>query len=163
VTPEETLVAWFPQLKATKFEVSSDPDPRYNCIACAAGSSTCWWWPSRVELPGQCWPRRVPPTRTVESFRLAFESLGYREVEVLSDDPSQEQVAVFIDASGRPTHAAYRAAPAEQWISKLGRAWDIQHEELESVGGHTNQGYGDPAILLERPNPILTLRDPLLH
>ena len=47
----------FPDLARTGYQVTSPPDPVYNCIAWAAGRTDEWWWP---DVGGfEFWPRLV--------------------------------------------------------------------------------------------------------
>jgi len=56
-TPVSELIGMFPELAAGRLNVTSEADPRYNCIAWAAGTNQCWWWPFPIDLPG---PRVQP-------------------------------------------------------------------------------------------------------
>ncbi|MCW3000541.1 MAG: uncharacterized protein JWN65_4090 [Solirubrobacterales bacterium] len=147
----------FPNLSKDNFEVTSDCDGRYNCIAWAAGTNGSWWWPFPIPLPGSTWPAGVPRTATVESFRLAFASLGYQECEDGEPCENAEKIAIFADAAGTPTHAAYMPAGG-RWKSKLGTAWDIEHDAAEDVGGSS---YGETRLFMQRGDPLQ--RDPGVH
>jgi hypothetical protein len=146
----------FPALAAGRLSVTSEIDPRYNCIAWAAGTNQSWWWPFPVDLPGNSWPAEVPRETTKESFQQAFETLGYSRVQALSEQ-AVEQVAIFVSADGTPTHAAYRSTASSDWCSKLGGQSDIEHENLAGVEGGP---YGTAALFMERP---LTFVDRGVH
>jgi hypothetical protein len=60
--------------------------------------------------------------------------------------PGFEKVAIFADELGEPRHAARQLGSGE-WTSKLGDHVDIEHEDLDVVGGHL---YGEPRMYLRR-------------
>ena len=57
-----------------------------------------------------------------------------------------EKVAIFVDSSGTPTHAA-RQMGSGMWSSKLGKEHDIAHELLGVCGRH----YGSVGMIVKRP------------
>jgi hypothetical protein len=57
-----------------------------------------------------------------------------------------QKIAIYIDVSGTPTHAA-RQLPNGKWTSKLGWLEDIEHE----LDGLTGDRYGCVAQILKRP------------
>jgi hypothetical protein len=127
-----------------QFFLTSPPDVSYNCIAWAAGDSSRWWWPGR--RPFAYWPKEVPDTPELSSFVAMFESLGYQPCADGSLERSREKVAVFIDASGAPTHAA-RQLSSGHWTSKMGKVEDISH----SIYGLEGGAYGSVSCYLSRP------------
>jgi hypothetical protein len=83
---------------------------------------------------------------TVEAFVAAFSTLGYRRCPTGALEPGVEKVAIFVDTSGTPTHAA-RQLENGAWTSKLGKSVDIEHRVVEGVSGPL---YGTPATYLGR-------------
>jgi hypothetical protein len=144
-------MAWFPGLAVDPgFEVTSPSDTRYNCIAWAADDTSRWWWPvpgQPVTRAGSYWPPGIQPTGTLADFRAAFETLGYQVCADASLEEGFEKVAIYVDAAAEPTHAA-RQLPDGSWTSKLGRAPDITHTDLDGVGG--TDGYGRVALIMRR-------------
>ncbi len=139
----------FPGLRGSSWKITSPPDEQYNCIAWAAGDDERWWWPiswlGGKPLGGSFWPDGVG-AETVESFKHAFETLGY---EVCPDDVLErgfEKVAIYMNAAGSPTHAA-RQLPDGSWTSKLGQSHDIGHPDAASITGNA---YGQVAIYMRR-------------
>jgi len=147
-TSEDQLKAIFPRLCSTSFRITSPPDPRYNCIAWAAGDNQRWWEPDRMGL--YYWPSSVPREYTLEALRGAFESLGFTTSVTDDFDPSATRVSLFAKGS-QPTHASRQLSPSE-WTSKIGPNVDISHELHALVGS----SYGAPSIMLRRPHPATT-------
>ena len=143
MTLERYKEALLPGLNRGEYWVTSPASDRYNCIAWAAGDDTDWWWPS----PQHYWPEGLPRVERLESFREAFEALGYRECATAELEPGFEKVAIFTK-DGFPTHAA-RQLPNGHWTSKLGEWQDIEHQHLNAVGSNASI-YGNVALLLRR-------------
>ncbi len=135
----EWLVAEFPNLAETAYEVTSQPTDTYNCIAWAAGEDGYWWW------PGRFWPKDVPPAVTRLAFIKAFAERGYVQCDGPDLEVGYEKVCLY-EKLGRPTHAA-RQLPSGTWTSKLGTAHDISHE----IDGLRGKRYGQPSVYLRRP------------
>lgn len=137
----ERLVAIFPRLAETPYQLTSPPTPAYNCIAWAAGEDSFWWW------PGRFWPKGVPATITKVAFIKAFSDRGYEECDGPELEEGYEKVCLYCKM-GRPEHAA-RQLPDGSWTSKLGQGFDISHE-LDGLRGNK---YGHPAVYMKRPRP----------
>jgi len=69
------LLPEFPFLQDSGFQVTSNPDQLYNCIAWAANDTSKWWWPD--EDGDGYWPETVPRQETLEAFISAYATLGY--------------------------------------------------------------------------------------
>lgn len=65
----------FPNLAHTGYSITSPESIEYNCIAWAAIDEESWWWPDLQNI--YYWPSGIPRTETVESFKKAYEILGY--------------------------------------------------------------------------------------
>ena len=137
----ETL---FPGLTDCEYHVISDPDPKYNCIAWAAGDSKNWWEPDPLGI--YYWPEGAQRSYTLSAYAQAFQTLGYADCDSREYEPDSDRVALFVDSGGFPTHAARQRSEA-LWTSKLGRLQDIVHE-LDGLAG---QAYGSVAQVLRRP------------
>lgn len=141
----------FPDLAGDgDFHVTSADDPQYNCIAWAASVDDRWWWPLPPGTPTTVavnWPVQPPPAPTLEAFVTAFETLGFVRSEDGELDPAVEKIALYLDQSGKPTHAARQLADGT-WTSKLGPYFDISHGTPEAVQGDE---YGTLGAFLERP------------
>jgi hypothetical protein len=137
------IVRDFPRFKSVQFYLTSPADPSYNCIAWAVGDTSRWWWPDKN--PYTYWPGEIPRNVQLDSFIALFESLGYQPCPDASVETHCEKVAIFVDAAGKPTHAA-RQLETGQWTSKIGRLEDISHTIYGLEGG----GYGDVAVYLRR-------------
>jgi hypothetical protein len=141
----EYILALFPRLRASAFQVTSPPDPVYNCVAWAAGVTNDWWWP--LEDPQEAhWPAGVPRVRTLEAFQAAFATLGYAVCTGEELEAGYERVAIFADALGIATHAT-RQLTTGRWTSKLGRGEDIEHDLRDLEGDH----YGTVVLIMKRP------------
>src|SRR5260370_14840980 len=97
----------FPGLRGSAYEITSPPDPVYNCIAWAAGATDIWWWP--IGDPQQVyWPTGVPGEETLDAVQAAFAVLGYSVCDNAELELDYEKVALFVNATGSPTHAIRR-------------------------------------------------------
>ncbi len=119
------LEEFFPGLRNTPYRETSPQDPRYNCIAWAAGDAYTWWEPDQF---GQyTWPPGTRREYTLAAYAAAYAQLGYDSCDSPVREPGVEKVAIFVDTKGIPTHAA-RQLPSGRWTSKLGRNVDVEHE-----------------------------------
>lgn len=142
----ERLDRAFPALRGSGYRVTSPQDDHYNCIAWAAGDTTCWWWPDEPGLPESAhWPADVPREPTLEAFRQAFATLGYAICDDERLESGHEKIALFA-LRGEPRHAA-RQLPNGRWTSKLGPMEDIEHE-LHDLTGLV---YGSVVLVMKRP------------
>ena len=118
----------FPRLQSSEYRVTSPEDAGYNCIAWAAEDNGRRWWPGGAS--GEYWPDGAPCSETLSAFVRAFETLGY--VSCLGHDMEAgfQKIAIFVDATDEPTHAA-RQLPDGRWTSKLGRLEDVEHHLRE--------------------------------
>jgi hypothetical protein len=148
----ERLEVLFPHLRGTAYRITSPASDVYNCIAWAAGDTEHWWWPS--DPARTYWPLGAPRRETLETFRNVLATLGYVVCEQADLKPGFEQIALFAEADGTPTHAA-RQLRDGTWTSKLGMSKHIQHA-LEDL---TSAAYGSVAQILKRvlpPSPVET-------
>jgi hypothetical protein len=130
--------------------VRSPATPEYNCIAWAANEDFRWWWPIPEDL--YYWPENAPKEETLEAFVKAFETLGYVACENENLENGFEKVTIYVDKSGRPTHAAKQLIDGK-WTSKLGPYIDIEHELnclREYVLNIDGTDYGTVAAVLKR-------------
>jgi hypothetical protein len=125
----------FPQLRASGALKTSDASTRYNCIAWAVHETRCKWWP--LVGAGEkefFWPHGVPRKATVDNFTAAFRTRGFAECADGVPEAGFEKIALYVDASGTPTHAA-RLKSNGRWTSKLGGNVDIEHDLHDVEGG----------------------------
>lgn len=150
---ESIVRSQFPRVDEAGFRIASPVDPRYNCIAWAAGDASRWWWPTAVgdrQLGGTYWPTGPLMNRpTLEDFEAAFQALGYSSCEDGILESGFEKVAIYADAAGNPTHAA-RQTSAGYWVSKLGQSVDIEHNDVAGVSG---ERYGEVQLYMKRATP----------
>jgi len=153
-------MAVFPNLREGAYEVTSDADWAYNCVAHAVGKKDLPWWPVEADTEGVFWPAGVDRAETANAFAAAFCSVGYRPCEGSEDGPGFiagfEKVAIYVDAEGAPSHTA-KQTEGGRWTSKLGEWEDIEHDALEDLAGGPDGrlGYGQPGKYL-----IREIRDP---
>lgn len=107
----------FPNLKQNHYKVTSPYDPSYNCIAWAADDNCTWWEPDPMGI--YYWPRRIPRKYSVESYRAAYERMGYKIISEDSLESNCKKVAIFSN-EGVPTHVA-RQLESGYWTSKIGK------------------------------------------
>jgi hypothetical protein len=139
--------AAFPALRAEECEQTSPPDPKYNCIAFAAGDLGRFWWPH--PKPFGYWPSAAPRVTTLAAFAAAYATLEYQPCASEALEPGLEKIAIFVDGANVPTHAARQLSDGS-WTSKLGRAEDIRHP-LRQVEG---TAYGTVALVMSRPRRV---------
>jgi hypothetical protein len=156
---------WFKSAAKKGCWITSCADDVYNCIAWAAGDIDNWWWPDRVS--GCYGPDGVPEERTVSAFVKAFAAIGYKEWSWRRRGngrlhPEYEKIAIYVDATGKPTHAA-RQLENGRWVSKLGPYKDVQHASPSTLEGTEAEEYGIVVKYLwrrRRPAPAVPQRVP---
>jgi hypothetical protein len=141
----QEIERYFPRLAHDGYTITSPNTTDYNCIAWATGDTAAWWWP---DLQGMYyWPDDVPRVEEVWAFEMAFGMLGYTRCSLPIHEPGFEKIALFLNADGKPTHAARQLGSAK-WTSKLGSLEDIEHNVLRSLKGPE---YGRAVIIFKRP------------
>lgn len=135
----------FPLLREDGYEITSPATREYNCIAWAVRDVDNFWWP-RPEV-GYFWPDEVPRIETVDAFRCAFALREFEECADGSMEDGYEKIALYVDQTGAPTHAARQLVDG-RWTSKLGKEEDIEHTSLEGLSG---KEYGAPTYYFRRP------------
>ena len=128
------LLAPFPNLEGTEFELTSPETHQYNCFAFAVGETHRWWQPS--EEADHFWPAGITRDLTVPSLLAAYGTVGFSSRLLASLPPTlpegATQVAIYAK-DGIATHAA-RRVEADKWCSKLGPGVDLTHP-LEALEG----------------------------
>jgi hypothetical protein len=114
----------FPKLTKKSHLVTSDRDPRQNCIAFAAGVKNKKYWP--IFHPDFAWISGIPRVETVEAFVRFYETFGYVETGDGEYAEGFEKIAIYTNRGGKPTHASLQIGP-DKWASKLGNSYDIEH------------------------------------
>ena len=113
--------------------LTSPPTAMYNCIAWAANQTDAWWWPKQE--PGYYWPPNVPINTRLDSFYLAYKTLGYEVIREADIDDFLHVIAIMGKDENNVCHAMKRL-PDGRWSSKLGRLFDIVHD-LHELDGET--------------------------
>jgi len=131
--------------------VISPATSEYNCIAWAANEDFRWWWPIPEKL--YYWPENTPREETLEAFVKAFETLGYVACDNDNVEHGFEKVAIYVDKSGKPKHAAKQLRNGK-WTTKLGNYIDVEHE-LNCLREYVlnidkTEDYGTVAVILKR-------------
>ncbi|MFM6208993.1 hypothetical protein, partial [Planktothrix sp.] len=118
----ELEVKW-PNLSRTDYQVTSPKSQEYNCFAWAAAENDRWWQP----IPGEqfYWPEGVPQEETITAYIQAYQTLGYEICQGDGLEVGYQKIAIYVDSSGTPTHAA-RQLVNGKWTSKLGWLEDIE-------------------------------------
>ena len=137
------LSAAFPGLASDAAEVLRLADPRFNCVAWAAGLSDAIWWPSD---PDAYWPPEAPDELSVAAMVAALNTVGYTLCTGSGLETGHEKVAIYARDSA-PTHVA-RQLRDGRWSSKLGRDCLVAHA---TPGGVEGAVYGSVAVYLRRP------------
>ena len=136
--------AEFPHLKAEGYQLTSDTDEPYNCIAWAADESERWWWPDDDLVA--YWPPTVPRVTTLLAFELAYSAIGYFICDSAELEIGFQKIVIYADSQGVPTHAA-RQLTNGRWASKLGKGHDIEHFSVKAL---YSSKYGEVALVMKR-------------
>ena len=80
------------------------------------------------------------------NFDAVFSFLGFSPCDQGDVEEGWVKIALYLDASGIPTHAARQIGP-DEWTSKLGRSVDISHTQPEDLFG---PGYGQAVTFFRR-------------
>lgn len=123
----------YPNLAATGYEKTSNRDPRYNCVAWAAGWETHRWW-EPFPKSGQYWPTGVPEGSHVENYMRAFATVGYEPCADGKMEAGFEKIVLYQNYFGLFGHVA-KQLPNGKWASKLGAGKDIVHNSVEAFNG----------------------------
>ena len=140
------IIETFPNLQGL-FEITSDPDDRYNCISWSVNDTHKYWWPVQYSYPGVYWPPGAPRELTIDAFLKMFERVLFRACDSREFEPSFDKIALYADSQGVPTHAARWWQEDQGWTSKLGEENDIRHHTLEGLEG---SDYGHVVRILKR-------------
>lgn len=138
------LLAGFPGLKSSAFRITSDQNPKYNCIAWAVEEDFRWWEPTDLLY----WPPAAPRERTLAAYITAYEARGFSIAANDSLEAGFAKLAIYTSTGARdgyPTHAA-RQLPSGLWTSKLGKDVDIEH----TLRGLEGDLYGRVACFMKR-------------
>lgn len=138
--------AEFPNLRRSGCVVTSESDPRYNCVAYAAGDLTRKWDSGMMQLPGYYWPPGAQRGSGIEALVSAFEVIGYEMCQGPDLEEGYEKVALYVDRLGLWTHAAKQEEDG-WWSSKLGDGIDIRHRTPQAV---YNRTYGQVMYYIRR-------------
>ncbi len=87
----------------------------------------------------------MPQEETLEAYIQAYETLEYKICKEHRLEVGYQKIAIYIDSSGIPTHAARQLANGK-WTSKLGWLEDIEHE----LDGLVGDRYGVVGQILKR-------------
>lgn len=136
-----------PALQRTTYAVTSNKDPKYNCVAFAVGDTSQWWEDVRIrgrQVKGYYWPPGAESSYTMEGWLRVFQIHGYVETEDRSLEIEYEKIAIYANA-GIPEHVARQKASGV-WTSKAGKGVDIEHT-LEGLEGEL---YGRVSKIMKR-------------
>ena len=104
------IIGLFPALLT--LNVTSPGEPRYNCIAWAAGTNTQWWWPDGRNY----WPMDAPLLDGLDAFVAAFATLGYERCSDGILEDGFEKIAIYQSSDG--VQHASRQLNTGYWTSK---------------------------------------------
>jgi hypothetical protein len=137
----------FPNIgRSGVFRPTSPIDPRYNCIAYAAGRTDVWYWPGSIG-----WPHELPSKINCASLQSLFTDL--LDFEITTDDKFEvgyKKVCLFKDQSSMPTHASFLVEKGV-WKSKFGRFINALHSLSDLEEG----AYGEPYVFLRKRSSTL--------
>jgi hypothetical protein len=145
---EADLKRRFPQLAATRLEVTSEDTPDYNCLAWVLGDQENWISPDLFDedLGLYPWPAGVPRENSVDAWMLALETYGFSRCNDGSLELGLDKIAIYFNARTECIHFALQLT-TELWTSKIGPWEDISHE----LDGLTGERYGEVIGFMCRP------------
>ncbi|MDQ3009451.1 MAG: hypothetical protein M3X11_01925 [Acidobacteriota bacterium] len=144
--PKEEIEQDFPKLAEDGWRIASEIDPAYNCIAFAVRDTDQFWDPRCVGIRGYYWPPGIPREDTIQAWIRVFEIHSFKICDDGILEPDFEKLAIYTDSEVIPSHVA-RQLPAGQWIGKLGKFEDIEHNTPEGLESDT---YGMVSVFMKR-------------
>ena len=145
------LEDFFPALQGKPYWITSCATlapPWYNCVAWAIGDDTQWW--EATGNPGTYWPPGVPDDGSLDAYLALFRSRGYEVCGNSVLEAGCEKVAIYV-LWGEFTHVAYQRDDGV-WLSKLGRLFDIEHDDLDVLASYDKPtSYGAACFFMRRP------------
>lgn len=146
------MMSIFPDLKNdNNFQLLSDRDETYNCIAWAMGYNDRWV--DIEESPGHWWPDGVSKDMSPQSLIDAFCTEGFEmSYNAYPEDGYYKVVLYKSNLLGIWTHAA-RIVTSEIEYSKLGKLWDGQHSHnvLSNTGFlYSSSSYGEAYAFMKK-------------
>lgn len=145
----DDIELFLPNLEPGGYQVTSDADPRYNCIGWAVGDAERWWDPLDDDA---YWPEGAERGETVSVVQAGLRTAGFAPCEDGNLQDGVEKIALF-EHEGAFTHVARQLASGA-WTSKLGKDCDIEHElaMVENASGPwAAYRYGFVAAFMSRP------------
>jgi hypothetical protein len=141
----------FPKLKNGGYKVKSPRDHRYNCFAFAVNDTQhLWQYMGKGRTGGFFWIDGIDSDETLEDFIKLYRMVGFKECDDGNLEPDTVKIAIYVDRSGTPTHAA-RQTRRGTWKSKLGRKGkDIEHDQIELLEGNELDEYGKVAQYMKK-------------
>src|SRR5713226_5715869 len=104
--PIEDIEADFPNLRRAPWAITSPIADVPNCVGWALHDRNQFWDPSMVGVNGYFWPPDIPREWTLNSIRRVFQIHGYEESDSDELEARFEEIAIYVDAQGEPTHVA---------------------------------------------------------
>src|SRR5258706_6419193 len=108
----EELELIFPKLADCEWQLRSDAEKQYNCLAWAFGSTESWW--ESIRYHGYYWPARIPREDSVDNWVKIAELHGFELCADGEFDAGSEKLAIFVNQFGEPGHIA-RSAEDSGW------------------------------------------------
>lgn len=143
--PADVLESLFPRLREEGYEIKSEIDPAYNCVAFSLSDSEKWWEPFR---PDGFWPEGVELNDTLNGFIVLFQAQGFVVCENGDIEAGFEKIALYGNTATNEFAHVARLSGAGVWVSKLGELEDIEHNTLAALG---SASYGEPVMFFKRP------------
>src|SRR5438477_4656346 len=115
------LEGWYRRLAGSDYEVTSDEEPFYNCIAHALGESHRFYDPIMPPIAPYYWPTDVPRQQSAANWIAVFRRAGYEVCASPAFEEGYEKVAIYVERrDGSPVHVA-KQLPSGVWTSKMGK------------------------------------------
>jgi len=126
------------------FNITSNKDIKYNCIAWAFGLYKDRWmqFDTKPRFDGvwYWWPKGVEVSPSVFAYIEAFKSRGFELCESCDLEAGFIKIALYVERGTEKCTHASRQKLDGIWMSKLGSWHDIEHGTPFSIQG---DAYGD--------------------
>src|SRR5258706_9429209 len=102
--PADVLEILFPRLRNKGYEIKSEMDPGYNCVAFSVRDEERWWDPNK---PDGFWPDGLPLDDSLNGFIAMFQAQGFAVCDTAEVEAGFEKIALYGDvAKGEFAHVA---------------------------------------------------------
>lgn len=126
----DRLERFFPNLRPSEYEITSEESEEYNCLAWAAANDQSKHWEPSV---GYYWPD-ANREHSIAGWIRALRHLDFAPCTDGALEAGFEKLAIYADGD-MPTHVA-RQLQDGRWSSKIGVGWEDIAHTLDALTGN---------------------------